>query len=187
MQYNDYEAVQDAVRYIVSKGYDEMIYISPPLSRMGEENLYGPEKRYLGFIETCRSYHDVQFSVINHKNYLYELALLLRNSTKRTAIFCSSDIYALDIIKTFREKGYQIPEDVGIMGFDNIDMLQYVTPAITTVDYSAEMIGNSRRIFVINALYTDYPQNKLCILGITWFNSNQSTTQSMMTVEQPEI
>lgn len=140
---DDYAAVQDAVHHIVARGYNEIIYVSPPLCRMGEENLYGPEKRYLGFIETCRTYNDVHFSVINHKKYLYELELLLKNNSKRTAIFCSSDVYALDIMKNLRNKGYRFPEDVGIMGFDNIDMLQYVTPAITTVDYNADLIGKT--------------------------------------------
>ncbi len=140
---NDYQAIQDAVIHIISKGYTEIIYVSPPLTNIGHTNLYGPEKRYMALIETCRNYEFITCTVINHKNYLYELDLLLRNNSKKTAILCSSDVYAINILNHLNGQGIRVPKDIGLMGFDNIDILKFITPGMTTVDYHVDQIGYS--------------------------------------------
>ncbi len=59
----------------------------------------------------------------------------------KTAFFCSGDIYALQILKKFRLKGYSIPQQFGLMGFDNIDMLDYILPPLSTVKNSVEKVA----------------------------------------------
>ena len=45
----------------------------------------------------------------------------------RTAILCSGDIYALNIMRYFKAHKIKTPRDVGIMGFDNISILEYLS------------------------------------------------------------
>ncbi|TKB43549.1 LacI family DNA-binding transcriptional regulator [Thalassotalea mangrovi] len=58
-----------------------------------------------------------------------------------TAIFSMNDEMAIGAIKGLLEKGYKIPEDISITGFDDIDVCKYFSPAITTVAQPAEKIG----------------------------------------------
>lgn len=61
------------------------------------------------------------------------------------AIICANDSMALAVIKYLREKGYKVPEDVAVSGFDAIDLEQYSDPRLTTGIYKPEdMI---RRVF----------------------------------------
>ncbi|HKJ85653.1 MAG TPA: substrate-binding domain-containing protein, partial [Spirochaetia bacterium] len=57
--------------------------------------------------------------------------------------FCTSDIFALGVLDALRDSGLRIPEDVGVMGFDNIDTLRYVRPRLATVDQEVETISKA--------------------------------------------
>jgi LacI family transcriptional regulator len=49
--------------------------------------------------------------------------------------FADNDLIAVGAIKAFRLRGYQIPEEVAIIGFDNISEGRIIDPALTTIDY----------------------------------------------------
>ncbi len=85
---------------------------------------------------------------------------LLRRSTDFTAIFCFNDIAAIGAIRALRDAGLRVPEDVSVIGFDDILGASYHTPSLTTVQQPLEemgregarilleRIGNSTREFV---------------------------------------
>lgn len=50
-----------------------------------------------------------------------------------TAFLCMSDLMALGVMKAVREEGLSIPEDVSVIGFDDIPIAEYMTPALTTI------------------------------------------------------
>ena len=58
-----------------------------------------------------------------------------------TAIFCANDNTAIGAIKAIREKGYRIPEDISIIGVDDIETAQYLSPMLTTVHIPTEEMG----------------------------------------------
>src|SRR5690606_22481884 len=63
---------------------------------------------------------------------------------ERTAIMCSCDAYALEVLHYLREeRKLRVPEDVGLIGFDHIDVLKYVHPKLTTVEYHIEEMGRA--------------------------------------------
>ncbi len=57
------------------------------------------------------------------------------------AIFCSSDLIAIGAIKALQKIGKRIPEDISIVGFDNIPAASLVNPALTTINQNAERAG----------------------------------------------
>lgn len=57
---------------------------------------------------------------------------LIRNSSV-TAIFAANDGMAIGAIKKMMDMGYHVPKDYSIVGFDNIDMGNYITPTLSTV------------------------------------------------------
>ncbi|WP_337099125.1 LacI family DNA-binding transcriptional regulator [Paenibacillus sp. YIM B09110] len=58
-----------------------------------------------------------------------------------TAFFCECDYIAISAIKTLSELGYRIPEDVSIVGFDNISEARIVMPELTTVHVAKERLA----------------------------------------------
>ncbi|HCI79380.1 MAG TPA: LacI family transcriptional regulator, partial [Ktedonobacter sp.] len=60
-----------------------------------------------------------------------------------SAIFCANDEIAIGTMKALREVGLRIPEDVSLVGFDDIAMVEHLTPALTTVRINKEALGST--------------------------------------------
>lgn len=58
------------------------------------------------------------------------------------AYFCANDVMAYGFTKALKEKGYCIPKDVSIVGFDNLPMSATLDPSLTTIDVSKRKIGS---------------------------------------------
>lgn len=134
VQVNEKSATIDAVNIIKSKGYERVVFVCPPLSLGKKQNIYSHEQRYIGFQTAIQEYPEMVTEVIGHSDYLPEVKRILNDNTQRkTAFLCSGDGYALDIMRWGQQHGMKIPRDFGLMGFDNIDVLQFITPKLTTV------------------------------------------------------
>lgn len=67
---------------------------------------------------------------------------LLENGEKPVrAYFSDNDLIAAGAIKALREKGFRIPEDVAVMGFDDMPLCNYIEPALTTVHVPKQYMG----------------------------------------------
>lgn len=72
----------------------------------------------------------------------YALAQTLMRSGKRfTAVICTNDMMAIGAISAFREAGLRVPEDVSVMGFDDMIFSKAWQPAITTMGMDKEKFG----------------------------------------------
>ena len=133
---NDYESQKEAVKYVTAKGYENIIFVCPSLQYVGKTNVYASEERYRGFRAGIKEVgiDDTHYKVISDNKYCeYIKDLNIKNS--KTVIMCTSDIYAIKIINTLREQGISVPNDVGVIGFDNIQMSQNLCPHLTTIEY----------------------------------------------------
>lgn len=59
-----------------------------------------------------------------------------------TAFFCASDLMAVGVLDACLELGYRVPEDISIVGFDNLSFTQHVKPQLSTVAQNFYEIGN---------------------------------------------
>ncbi len=69
-----------------------------------------------------------------------------------SAFFCECDYIAISAVKTLGELGYRVPEDVSIVGFDNISEARIVTPELTTVHVEKERLAHLSVDLVIQAI-----------------------------------
>ena len=66
---------------------------------------------------------------------------LLKHAPDVTAVFCTNDEMAIGAIKACWDMGYRIPEDISIIGFDDIPCGRYLHPALTTVHQPLSELG----------------------------------------------
>ncbi len=66
---------------------------------------------------------------------------LLSSGFQPTAIVCVNDFMAIGVMRSLREHGLRIPEDVSVTGFDNIRLAEYAEPPLTTVHIPRDEIG----------------------------------------------
>lgn len=66
---------------------------------------------------------------------------LLRSAAGVTAILCANDVTAIGAMRAMREMGIRIPQDISIMGIDDIDMAQYMSTKLTSMHIPVEELG----------------------------------------------
>ena len=72
----------------------------------------------------------------------YKAALKILSAVRRpSAILCASDLMAIGAMRALKEKGVNVPEEMSIVGFDNMEEAAYHEPALTTVAFSAYEMG----------------------------------------------
>ena len=138
---DEYAAAKDATRMIADKGYERIVLICPSLNDTATENIFVHEERRRGFMEAVTARGLTNYEIIDHWAYTKAAHACLLRDKLRTAFFCSGDIFALELVNYLKEHGLVAPMDFGIMGFDGIDVLRYVSPRIATVCSPIEAIG----------------------------------------------
>ncbi len=66
---------------------------------------------------------------------------ILSQQEHPTAVFAANDAMALGVLKAIREKGLKVPEDISVVGFDNIEVTNHTTPPLTTMSVRMEEMG----------------------------------------------
>ena len=103
--------------------------------------------RWHGYKQCLKNYNisydrnllaQTDYSLIGGKDAAKKLLSL---SNPPTAIFCSNDYLALGAMKGARELGLNLPEDLSVVGFDDIQIASYMIPELTTVRQPAYEIG----------------------------------------------
>jgi LacI family transcriptional regulator len=75
---------------------------------------------------------------------------LLATEPTATAVFALNDLMAVGALVALREAGRRVPEDVSVVGFDDLPLSQDVTPALTTIHLDLESMGEQAMRLVVN-------------------------------------
>ncbi len=68
------------------------------------------------------------------------------------AIFAVTDLIAIGAMRALQEAGLRVPDDVSVVGFDDMPLAEYVTPALTTVQQNARMAGDGLVEGIVNLI-----------------------------------
>lgn len=137
---DDLQGGRLAAEYLLKLGHKSFAHIAGPLQ--GQSSL----SRYRGFKDVLYESNNFDVQLYEAFNYGfedgYQKALEIINSGKLpSAIFAGGDLLALGAIKAFKDNHINVPEDISVIGFDNLDFLQYSTPALTTIGQNKKEIG----------------------------------------------
>ncbi|WP_368489497.1 LacI family DNA-binding transcriptional regulator [Clostridium sp. BJN0013] len=147
------KAAYDGVTYLINKGNKKVAYIGA-----SEDMANASAVRYKGYkkaleennlkVDKDRTY----FSNLKAKDG-YEGINKILDKVEVDSIFCSSDEIAMGAINALRDRGIKVPEDVDVMGFDNIYSASIFYPKLTTVAqpiYDMGSVGMRMLIKLIN-------------------------------------
>lgn len=130
---DDFAASAGAVRHLLRLGHTRIAHVTGPL------NYHSGVRRLEGYRHALEQAGiPVDPSLIVEGNFTkrggYEAALHLFSLAKPpTAIFAANDVSALGVWQAAREFGLRIPEDVALVGFDDIELLRLADIPLTTV------------------------------------------------------
>ncbi len=129
------------VCYMIERGYKKILHLSGPLTSKPSMDRFEGYKKAL-------AEHDLAFdpALFYEGNYTSEWGYLgvktaIHDNVDFDSIFCGNDMIAIGAIKGLKECGLKVPEDIGILGFDNIYIASVVTPNLTTVSQPNYQMG----------------------------------------------
>jgi LacI family transcriptional regulator len=132
----------EMTNFIVSRGHRRIAFISGPLST------HNARMRKQGYLRALEQ-HGIRVDerLIVEGNYRYSGGyhaterLLAGARPAFTALFAANDLMALGAYQLLEERGYRVPADVSIAGFDNIGYPPVIRPVITTIEIPAYELG----------------------------------------------
>ncbi|MCF6094250.1 LacI family transcriptional regulator [Microaerobacter geothermalis] len=131
---DDFQAAYDATSFLIKWGHKKIGLLSGPLTDM--ESGFS---RYSGFRKALEE-HNLDFYEKWFSEGTYDIYSgflrgkeILSRKERPTAIFCASDTMAMGLIHAADEIGIRVPDEISVMGFDDIPMAEAFRPGLTTV------------------------------------------------------
>lgn len=138
---DNFSAAYKAVRHLINLGHSKIAllsckneFISTKLREEGYKKAL--EEAGIKFDEKLVKYGDYSF-----KSGIRAAKELLSMQEKPTAIFAISDIMAIGVIKALKEAKLKVPENVAVVGFDDINFASMYDPAVTTISQPKYDLG----------------------------------------------
>ncbi|UOF89678.1 LacI family transcriptional regulator [Fodinisporobacter ferrooxydans] len=158
---DDVRACFDAVSYLVSRGHRRIGMISGPLDDIiaGAPRFEGYKKGLqhasIPFCEDWKEFGNYRFE----HGYLAMSRLLEKQEQNQlTAVFAASDTMAIGAMRCLYDRGLRVPDDISVMGFDNLRIAQMVTPTLTTVAQPIKQIGELAIEYLLQAIQNQNAQ-----------------------------
>lgn len=135
---DDHRGVKMAVEHLLNLGHKKIGFIGEKLSK----------HRLSGYMETLKKYNikiDKDLIKIGKERYeeggYKRMNDILKLEQIPTAIFASYDDMAIGAIKAIYESGLEVPEDISVVGFDNVSVTAYLKKGLTTISRPVEEMG----------------------------------------------
>ncbi|MGL4345861.1 MAG: LacI family DNA-binding transcriptional regulator [Cellulosilyticaceae bacterium] len=142
----DYEVgVQEALAYLMDLGHEKIAYIGGcEYGDRGEELLTDyREVAYRTFMLSKQLLHEdwILRGMFEPEDGYRLMNTILDGKQIPTAVFVASDPMALGAYKALSERNLRVPEDVSIIGFNDMQAAKFLTPALTTIKVYTDYMG----------------------------------------------
>lgn len=156
---NNEQGGYDATSYLIQLGHRHIAYLGDNLSV--QEGFVTSKERYTGYLQALHDagipqnpnyYRIGELSVDSAK----ELAIDLLSLPERpTAIFAMSDVQALGCLSAARQLGLDVPEDISIIGYDDLEMSEHI--GLSTIRQHLEPGGEMAMNYLLQLIHRSPP------------------------------
>ena len=134
---------QLAAKHLISLGHTEIAVISGPLSS------FPGRERHEAFLQTLSDFgqparpEHVRLSDFSAKGGNKSMASLLDEQIPPTAVFCANNLMTIGALRLLKDRGVVIPDEVSIVGFDDLDLSELLNPPLTVINRATFTLGSS--------------------------------------------
>ncbi|MGL4694906.1 LacI family DNA-binding transcriptional regulator [Enterococcus larvae] len=171
----EYEGASRAMEYLISNGHRH-------IGMLKEKQGYYQLSERLAAYRAMMKKHDLPMN----ESYIQSGELTLKGGYRAakevlknkevTAIFCGNDEMAIGAYQAIYEKNLRIPEDISVIGFDGLEISEYLAPSLTTVYQPAFDIGYYAAKFLVEAIHGDVEKIPNKIFETTFIERNSTRT-----------
>ena len=159
-----FEGIYVATRHLIEQGHKNIAYVGGP-----ENDIISKEK-FNGYCRAMTSAGlEINQQLVIHMNYTlqsgYQAARKLTMcEAVPDALVAENDILAIGCLKYFLQKKMNIPEDIAVIGFDNIPLSVMYEPSLSTISLPLTQMGNEAIKILMSRIDTPTLKNKQLIL-----------------------
>ncbi|MGY3777335.1 LacI family DNA-binding transcriptional regulator [Isobaculum melis] len=145
-----------ATKYLIEKGHQRIACVT------SKEHLYIMDERVKGYLKALaeagldHNYELFQADLTIEGGYQLTNDLLAKGEI--TAVFTCNDLMGIGIARGVLDKGLQVPQDMSIVGYDNIPLTNYIDPQLTTIAQPTYQMGQEA-VYLLESMITD-PKEK---------------------------
>lgn len=158
------KAAECVTEHLIQKGHKRIGFINGP------EHIILCRDRQKGYMQTLEKYGiPVSHDLIMSSDFTMEGGFacakqLLALEEKPGAIFAANDEMAVGVIQAVQEQGLRIPQDIAVVGFDNVQVSRVVQPNLTTIGQPIFQIGVKSMELLMSCLERDVLEDKRIVL-----------------------
>jgi DNA-binding LacI/PurR family transcriptional regulator len=159
------DASRQAVRHLVQLGHERIGYIGDRSGHVSDS------ERFSGY-RAALDEADIEFQpdLVVHgdgkpEGGLAAMERLLELSQPPTAVFCYNDMTAIGALKAIHAGGLRVPDDISIVGFDDLSLSEYTEPPLTTVHQPKHEMGRLAMQVLLELLTGADPEQNIRVPG----------------------
>ena len=154
----------EATEYLISLGHKKIAFLE------GSKVAWDSKARFEGYVKALKRYA-IEFNpnLVENGNFTKEEGYLatkrlLAKKEKFTAIFSANDQMAIGAIRALKEEDLKVPDDVSIVGFDNIEASSIIEPPLTTVSQPIYEMGKKTVEILVRLINKEEVKEKKIML-----------------------
>ena len=161
----DKEGMYTATEYLIDNGHKRIAFISGNI-----ETSITDRRRYDGYKEALEDHHieldpSIIFTADVSVDAGSELAKVLMKDKSITGVICAADSIAIGIMNGYRDEGKTIPEELSIIGFDDIIYAKMAYPGLTTIKQDIGEKGRLAAKLLLDDIRNQENNNKIITLN----------------------
>lgn len=122
-----------ATKALIDAGHRKIGIITGNLKKSVAQNRLQGYKNALSEAKIALNPHWIVESHFDFEGGVLGIQSLLTQSSRPTAVFCCSDTIAVGAYQAIQQQGLRIPQDLSIMGYDDIELARYLSPPLSTI------------------------------------------------------
>ncbi|GEK60166.1 LacI family transcriptional regulator [Marinococcus halophilus] len=156
---NNYKASYEAVRHLIDRGYRNIGFIGPELK------MNTRKERFRGFEEALRT-----AGIAENEKLMYHgevngaqkaLSAMLSRQQKPDALFISNDRMLVEALTFAKTYALNIPEDLALVTFDEVEYASFFSPSLTTIEQPAYQMGEEAAELLLKQVNDGVPAEEL--------------------------
>ena len=142
-----------ATQQLLQQGHTQLAYIAGPMWKSDAKDRYAGHLRAMA--EHGLTFNPALLAEGDFRDSGGSACMqqLLATKLPFTALVCANDEMAAGAMEVAREQGLQVPQDLSIVGFDNLILARYIYPKLTTIDYPIGEMGRMAARWVLKNIY----------------------------------
>src|SRR5690554_182394 len=139
---DNYTSTYNAIKYLIENGHTRIAHIHGDLySFVGRERFKGYKQALSDYNIPFQNKYLLEGSTYSMMEGYRRGLEIAKLNAKPSAVITASDNLAIGVMKAFQENNIKIPDDISLIGFDNIELSSLVTPSLTTINQDKEQIS----------------------------------------------